>query len=240
MLKRDLIAFALSITLLVLCCTSAALRFAPAFSASGTGQRPVLILDAGHGGEDGGAVSAAGDKESDINLAIVLKLEQLLAFLGVETVLTRSADVSIYDEGCDTLREKKVSDLKNRVELIQDTPNAMVISVHQNTFTDSRYRGAQVFFGSGDLSRQWGVSTQETLSAVLDPDNQRKAAGIPEHVYLFQHIDCPAILVECGFLSNGEEASLLLTGGYQRKIAVALAGAYLHQLQMIPEPLGGD
>lgn len=200
----------------------------------------MLILDAGHGGEDGGAVSAAGDKESDINLSIVLKLEYLMAFLGVETTLTRREDISIYDEGCDTLRAKKVSDLKNRVALIQSTTNAMVISVHQNTFTDSRYQGAQVFFGAGDLSRQWGVYTQEKLSTVLNPDNQRKATGIPEHVYLFQHIDCPAILVECGFLSNGEEASLLLTDSYQRKIAVALAGAYLHQLQMIPSPLGGD
>lgn len=239
-LKRDLVAFVLSITLLLLCCASAALRFAPAFSAGTLATSPTLILDAGHGGEDGGAVSAAGDKESDINLAIVLKLEYLMAFLGVETVLTRSEDVSIYDEGCDTLHEKKVSDLKNRVALIQSTSNAMVISVHQNTFTDPRYQGAQVFYGFGDISRQWGVSAQEIISAVLDPDNQRKAAPIPEHVYLFQHIDCPAILVECGFLSNGEEASLLLTDSYQRKIAVALAGAYLHELQMIPNPLGGD
>lgn len=240
-MKRDLVAFILSVCLLLLCCTTAAVRFAPVFSVSGAGQAaPVLILDAGHGGEDGGAVSAAGDKESDINLAIVLKLEYLMAFLGVKTTLTRSEDVSIYDEGCETLREKKVSDLKNRAALIQNAPDAMVISVHQNTFTDSRYQGAQVFFGTGDLSRQWGVYTQEVLRSVLDPDNRRKAAGIPEHVYLFQHIDCPAILVECGFLSNGEEASLLLTDSYQRKIAVALAGAYLHQLQMIPEPLGGD
>ena len=200
----------------------------------------MLVLDAGHGGEDGGAVSAAGNKESDINLAIVLKLEYLMAFLGVETTLTRREDISIYDKGCDTMREKKVSDLKNRVALIQSIPNAMVISVHQNTFTDSRYHGMQVFYGSGDLSRQWGSYTQEIAGTALDKDNQRKAAGIPSHVYLFQHIDCPAILVECGFLSNGEEASMLLTDNYQRKIAVVLAGAYLHQLQMIPDILGGD
>lgn len=239
-MKRDGFVFIIGACFVLLSFLIAAPRIVPAFSSGYPVQPPTLILDAGHGGEDGGASSASGHKESEINLSIVLKLESLLAFLGTDTILTRSEDISIHDDGCITLREKKVSDLKNRVSLIQNTPNAMVISVHQNTFTDPRYQGAQVFYDVGDLSSQWGTYTQELIRTVLDSNNKRKAALIPDHVYLFSHIDCPAILIECGFLSNGEEASLLLTDTYQRKIAITLAGAYLHELQMIPNPLGGE
>lgn len=210
--------------------------------ASGTAPEydRVLILDAGHGGEDGGASSASGSRESDINLEIVLKAEALMGFLGVRTELTRSEDVSIYNAGASTLHEKKVSDLKNRVAMIQDIPNAMLISVHQNHFTDSRYSGAQVFYGEGDVGRQWGEYAQEVLRQTLNPDNGRSAKLVPNGIYLFEHINCPFLLVECGFLSNGEESSLLLTGSYQRKIAMALAGAYFHEVQMLPTVWGGD
>lgn len=238
-MKRDLAALAFGLCVIIISGLFAVETISPAL-APVSSDAPTLILDAGHGGEDGGASSAAGNKESDINLAVVLKLESLMAFLGVETVLTRNQDISIHDEGCATLREKKVSDLKNRVALVQNTPNAMLISVHQNTFTDSRYQGAQVFYGGGDLSRQWGLCTQSAIASFLDSSNTRQATSIPDHVYLFKHTDCPAILVECGFLSNGEEVSLLLTDSYQRKIAITLAGAYLQYLQMIPQPLGGD
>ena len=200
----------------------------------------ILILDAGHGGEDGGASSAGGSKESDINLNIVLKTEMLMAFLGVRTELTRDQDRSMHSDGASTIHEKKVSDLKNRVELINGIPDAMLISVHQNYFTDPRYKGAQVFYNGGEVSRQWGEGTQEVLRQTLDPGNNRAAKAVPENVYLFSHISCPAILVECGFLSNGEEASLLLTDAYQRKISLALAGAYWRELQMIPTVWEGE
>ena len=200
----------------------------------------ILILDAGHGGEDGGASSASGSKESDINLNIVLKTEALMAFLGVRTELTRDQDRSMHSEGAATLHEKKVSDLKNRVKFVNSIPDAMLISVHQNYFTDSRYSGAQVFYNGGDVSRQWGESAQEILRQVLDPNNDRAAKVIPDNVYLFSHISCPAILVECGFLSNGEEASLLLTDTYQRKLSLSLAGAYWKEIQMIPTVWEGE
>ena len=209
-------------------------------SGAAQGDSRVLILDAGHGGEDGGASSASGSQESDINLEIVLKAEALMGFLGVPTELTRAEDISIYSAGASTLREKKVSDLKNRVTMIRNVPNAMLISVHQNHFTDSKYSGAQVFYSEGDVGRQWGEYAQELLRQTLDPDNGRSAKPVPDGIYLFEHIDCPSLLVECGFLSNGEEASLLLTDPYQRKIAIALAGAYLHEIQMIPVVWGGD
>ena len=239
LMKRDLL-----LLFLCLCILGAASHLGRervvAASAASPEKGRVLILDAGHGGEDGGASSAAGSRESDINLDIVLKTEALMAFMGVRTQLTRDQDRSIYSEGASTLREKKVSDLKNRVELVNGTNNAMLISVHQNYFTDSRSSGSQVFYQSGDVSRQWGEGTQELLRQTLNPDNDRAAKPIPDNLYLFSHIDCPAILVECGFLSNGEEASLLLTDPYQRKIALALAGAYWKEIQIIPTVWGGE
>lgn len=239
-MKRDVFLFSISLFAVLISCFAADhYLVAPAFQHTSIQGTPVLILDAGHGGEDGGALSASGHKESEINLDIVLKAESLFAFLGTDTVLTRNSDISIHDPDCSSLREKKTSDLKNRVNLINNTPNAMLISVHQNTFTDSRYKGAQVFFCDGELSALWGEYTQMLFQSVLDKTNTRRATAVPEHVYLFSHIGCPAILIECGFLSNGEETALLLTDTYQRKIALILAGAYFHQLQMIPTPLGG-
>ena len=198
-----------------------------------------LILDAGHGGEDGGASTASGEKESNINLAIVLKTKALMAFLGVEPQLTRDTDISIHSDGAETIRQKKVSDLKNRVAMVESISNAILISVHQNHFTDSRYSGFQVFYNNGDANQQWGENTQAVLQQVLNPGNDRKAKPIPDGLYLFDHISCPAILVECGFLSNAEEAALLSTDVYQRKIAIALAGAYFNELQMISTMSGG-
>lgn len=238
-MKRDLLLLFLCVCVLGGAAWLGHSQVVPAASVPAESGR-VLILDAGHGGEDGGASSASGSKESDINLNIVLKTEALLAFLGVKTELTRSEDISIHSEGASTLRQKKVSDLKNRVAMVESVPNAMLISVHQNHFTDSRYQGAQVFYSAGDISRQWGESAQELLRLTLNPDNGRNAKPISDGVYLFEHISCPSILVECGFLSNGEEASLLLTDTYQRKISIALAGAYLHEIQMIPKVWGGE
>ena len=238
-MKRDLILLFLCFCVLGGASWLGREKVVPA-SGAAQGNSRVLILDAGHGGEDGGASSASGNRESDINLEIVLKTEALMGFLGVPTELTRTEDVSIYSAGASTLREKKISDLKNRVAMIQDVPNAMLICVHQNHFTDSRYSGAQVFYSEGDVGRQWGEYAQKVLRQTLNPDNGRSAKPVPDGIYLFEHIDCPSLLVECGFLSNGEEASLLLTDPYQRKIAMALAGAYLHEIQMIPVVWGGD
>lgn len=238
-MKRDLLLLFLCLCILGAAAWLGREKVVSALAPSPEGGR-ILILDAGHGGEDGGASSAGGSKESDINLGIVLKTEALMGFLGVRTELTRSEDRSMHSEGAATIRQKKVSDLKNRVAFISGFSNAMVISVHQNHFTDTRYSGAQTFYHTGDVSRQWGESTQEVLREVLDRDNDRRAKPMPDGIYLFEHISCPAILVECGFLSNGEEASLLMTDTYQRKISVALAGSYVRELQMIPTVWGGE
>lgn len=197
-----------------------------------------LILDAGHGGEDGGAVSLTGVPESGINLSVALKLDQLLGFYGVSPVLLRETDTSLHDPEADTLRKKKVSDLHNRVAAIEGTQGAVVISIHQNTFQDPAYHGAQVFYRAGEESQALAVVVQESLRAA-DPDNGRSPAKIPDSVYLMKHITCPAVLVECGFLSNRGEEEKLRDGGYQTKLAACVASAWLRSGE-IGSGGGGD
>lgn len=197
-----------------------------------------LVIDAGHGGEDGGAVSISGTVESKINLAIALRLDAILGLYGVDTVMLRSEDISLHDDSAESIREKKVSDLHNRVDTIESITNATLISIHQNMFESSRYHGAQVFYADEDSSIAFARQTQEVLRLTLDPQNSRKAAKIPASVYLMNHITCRAILVECGFLSNPTEDALLQTGQYQTKIATALACSYLTLQQ--PAPTEGD
>lgn len=190
-------------------------------------QTRTLILDAGHGGEDGGAVSLSGIPESTVNLAVTRRLDLLLGLFGVPSIMLRQEDISLHDNSANTLREKKVSDLKNRVAAIEAEPSAWLISIHQNTFSDRRYHGAQVFFAPTDSSQALAEAMQETLRTTLDPDNQRVCKPIPNTIYLMNHISCPAILVECGFLSNPEEERLLTSANYQTKLAASLAGGWL-------------
>ena len=184
-----------------------------------------VVIDAGHGGEDGGAVSPSGTVESNLNLAIACKLDDLLHLYGVPTVMLRREDCSLHDDSASTLREKKRSDLKNRVQRINETENGVLISIHQNIYSDSSQSGAQVFYAQEDSSLEWATQTQEALRMVLNPNNQRTAAKISDSIYLMKHVTRPAILIECGFLSNREEEQKLLSDGYQTKIAMAIAAA---------------
>lgn len=191
----------------------------------------VLILDAGHGGEDGGAVSVSGVPESGINLSIVLKMDQIAGLYGVNTILIRTADTSVADSTAQTLREKKRSDLYNRVAIVNQTQGAVLISVHQNKHSKRSVHGAQVFFHNDTESQVWAQETQTLIRTTLDAENQRQAALISEQVYLMNHINCQAILVECGFLSNSEEELLLQSDGYQSKLAAVLMSSYLNHHQ---------
>lgn len=180
-----------------------------------------IVIDAGHGGEDGGAVSCTGAEESGINLDIALRLRDLLHLLGCRTKMIRTTDTAVYTAG-ETLAQKKVSDLRQRVKLVGETSDAMLISIHQNTFTDPRYSGAQVFYGKDGTSRALAEALQQCFACTLNPGSRRKAkkaAGI----YLMEHIDCTGILVECGFLSNPAEEAKLRSAGYQQQLAGAIA-----------------
>ena len=185
-----------------------------------------IVIDAGHGGEDGGAVSVTGVPESQINLAISCKLEDILAFYGTVPVMLRREDISLHDRSANTLREKKVSDLHNRVSGIEAIPNAIVVSIHQNSYPDSRYHGAQVFYAPTSGSDKLANHIRGSL-LVLDRENTREIKMIPDTVYLMNHISCPAVLVECGFLTNPQEEVLLRQSSYQKKIAGCLAGSIL-------------
>jgi len=199
---------------------------APALSPVRLPERQ-LILDAGHGGEDGGAVSLTGLPESGLNLAITLKLDQLLGFYGVSPILLRETDISLHDPEADTLRKKKVSDLHNRVAAIEAVENATVISIHQNTFSNAAYHGAQTFYRPGAESEALAKLVQESVRQGVDPNNQRTPAKIPNSVYLMKHITCPAVLVECGFLSNPAEEEKLRSESYQTQLALCIASAWL-------------
>ena len=188
-----------------------------------------VVLDAGHGGEDGGAVAPSGVPESQINLEIVQKISDLLRLYGQSPILTRQEDVSLHDSDADSLRKKKVSDLKNRVELIESVPDATLVSIHQNTYPDPACRGTQVFYASTADSQPLAELLQTTIRTALQPENSRTAKPISKGVYLMNHISCPAALVECGFLTNGEEAALLQSDEYQRKLSLILTAALLTQ-----------
>lgn len=189
--------------------------------------RQVLIIDPGHGGEDGGAVSVSGQKESDLNLAIARRLDQLMGFYGVQTLMTREDDRSIHDASATTIREKKVSDLHNRVALVNGVEGGTLISIHQNTFPSPKSHGTQVFYADETRSRPLAQGIQDLVRDRLDSSNTRQAHQIPASVYLMNHITCRAVLVECGFLTNPEEDILLQDGTYQRKLAMVLGTGYL-------------
>lgn len=183
--------------------------------------RTVIIIDAGHGGIDGGATSCTGIPESHINLQISLRLNDLVQLLGFETKMIRKTDTSVYTEG-NTIAAQKVSDLKQRVKLINETKNAVLVSVHQNTFLDSRYSGAQVFYANDDTSRELAKVMQADLISNLNPGSKRQCKS-SDGIYLMQNIQRPGVLIECGFLSNPEEEANLLTAEYQKQIASVVA-----------------
>ena len=198
-------------------------------SADSSGVPVTVIIDAGHGGEDCGAVSLSSVYESDINLMIAKKLEQMMSLCGVNTKMIRSDERSVYTEG-ETIRERKISDLKNRVQMISDTDHAVLLSIHQNHFPQDRYSGAQVFYAKTQGSKELAACLQSVLSEVTNPSSRREIKRA-ESVYLMNNIACTGVLVECGFLSNPQEDLLLQDDSYQKKLTCAMTGAVLQYLE---------
>ena len=191
-------------------------------------RKHTIVIDAGHGGEDGGATSCTGVLESQINLEIALRLDDLFHLLGYKTIMIRTTDISVYTYG-NTLSEKKLSDLKQRVKVINQTPDAILISIHQNTFSDHRYSGAQVFYAATETSKELAASMQMAFVKTCNPGSKRKEKSA-DGIYLMQHITRPGILVECGFISNPGEEVNLRAKEYQNKLCSVMAttlGNYL-------------
>ena len=187
-----------------------------------------FVIDAGHGYPDGGATSCTGVLESTINLQIAKRLDDLLHFLGFDTRMVRTNEESVYTEG-ESIGAKKVSDLKNRVQMVMETENAVLVSIHQNTFPDSRYGGPQVLYASNEESRELGSRLQNALKNAVDPPSRRtakKASG----VYLMEHVDCVGVLVECGFISNPEDEAKLLNAAYQNQLCCVIAASLCSSL----------
>lgn len=226
--KRDLLRF-------VFCCFFLGLATVlwqggavPVFQPGDSDIPVTVVIDPGHGGEDGGAVSPGGVEESHINLAVSLRVSDLLRFTGQRTRLTRSEDVTTSDEGLDTLRQRKSSDLKNRVRFVEETENALLLSIHQNSLPSSPVtHGAQVFWNRQEEAEGLAEQVQEALNQSINAGNEKHPRPIPDSIYLMKHITAPGILVECGFLSNGPETERLQDPSYQLRLATAIVAGYL-------------
>lgn len=181
-----------------------------------------ILIDPGHGGADGGAVAADGTQEKDINLPVSLTLRDLLRVLGYTVTTTRDTDVMLNTEG-ETLRQRKVSDLHNRLAMVQQAD--LTVSIHQNKFEQEKYDGAQVFYSPNrEESKAVAEAVRASVVTLLQPNNTRPLKRGSDDVYLLKHAETPMILVECGFLSNVAEREKLKDPAYQRQMAFAICG----------------
>ena len=180
-----------------------------------------IAIDEGHGGIDGGAVSISGTPESEINLQISQRLNDLFHLLGYRTVMLRNTDTSLHTEG-NSISAQKVSDLKHRVQMITEQNATLLISIHQNTFSNKRYSGAQVFYHSDEKSLSLASALQNNFIQTLNPSSKRKPKAA-QGIYLMEHISCPGILIECGFLTNAQEEARLKSADYQKQLCCVIA-----------------
>ena len=186
---------------------------------------PLIIVDPGHGGEDGGTSSADGVNEKDINLAISNKLDVFLTLCGYDTIMTRTEDELIYDGSPSTMKAKKTADIRKRMAIIESNPESVFLSIHQNYFTESKYSGAQVFYSPNDgKSQVIAECIQSSIRDRIQSGNERKIKKSGKNIYLLYHAKTPAVMVECGFMSNYEEARLLSDDEYQIKMSLAIIG----------------
>ena len=206
--------------------------WAGASADGGEGGTPpaCVVIDAGHGGEDGGASSAAGLAEKEVNLAVALALRDLCEAAGIPVVMTRTEDKLLYDRNVDFHGRKKVLDLAARRIIAEETAathggNSLFVSIHMNAFPQTQYSGMQVWYGTGDPRSAEIAGAIQTASSALMPDNTRKIKAAGSNIYLLDRIQTPAVLVECGFLSNPAEAERLSREEYRYALAAAIFGA---------------
>ena len=196
--------------------------------------KPTVIIDAGHGGFDGGAVSADGVVEKDINLSISNKLADIARLGGFDVITVREDDRAVFDEGLDTIRRKKSSDIHNRYALAEKHPDAVYISIHQNHFEKPKYWGTQVFYGpKNPQSQKLASLIQNSICQTLQKENRREIKKAEKNLYILYNTSSTAVLVECGFLSNPEECAKLCGEEYQQQLAFEIFKAielYFSQL----------
>ncbi len=182
-----------------------------------------VILDPGHGGEDGGASSAAGLVEKDVNLSIAFLLRDMLEANGIEVILTREDDRLLYDRSVDFQGRKKKLDFAARLRIMEENPDAVLVSIHMNSFSDPRYSGLQVWYSENHSeSPSLADLIQGNAKALLQPDNDRKTKAAGSTILLLDKAKQPAVLVECGFLSNPAEAARLESTEYRQSVAFVI------------------
>ena len=194
------------------------------------GSEPIkIVLDAGHGGVDGGVAGVTtGVKESDINLAITLRLKQTLDDMGFETTLTRKTEAGLYDAATNGFKRR---DMQKRKEIVQNTDPALVISIHQNRYASPSVRGAQVFFKRGDSEGERFASVlQEKLNALYQTEKVKSRKHTPSEYFMLACIKKPSVIVECGFLSSPADEKLLLSPAWQKRIAEHIAAGVVAYL----------
>lgn len=220
-LKRFTLAVAMLLCLVLLSGLFVTGEKSANVSAKAT-QRYTVIIDAGHGGFDGGAVAFDGTLEKDLNLSVALKLDSVLKIMGYDTVLVRDTDVSTADDK-DTERSQKVSDIKARLRLTEKYKDALFVSIHMNKYTSPQPHGAQVFYSQVDGSKELAECIQRSITAGVQTDNKRVVKKTTKDIYLLYHAVIPSVIAECGFISNPDDLLKLKSDEYQLKIAAAIA-----------------
>ena len=197
-------------------------------------KRGTVVLDAGHGGEDGGAVGVNGELEKNINLAIALELEKCLKQNNFDVVMIRTGDYSVGDQNLSTVAQRKRSDTKARLRTVEETGDCILLSIHQNHFSQSKYDGAQVFYSENrEESAVLAEAIRQNIVSSLQPENHRENKPAGDSIYLLHNCQVPAVLVECGFLSNPSEAEKLSQESYQKAMASAIYNGLIDYLQEI-------
>lgn len=189
---------------------------------------PPIIIDAGHGGEDGGAVNDSGVLEKDINLLIANDTAAFFRLLGFDVAQTRNTDISLAENG-DTIRARKVADMKKRLEIFNSSNENIIISIHQNKFTQSKYYGTQIFYSPNNPgSTKLAESIKFSVKGLLQPENDRECKKADGGIYLLKNTNNPAVIVECGFISNNDECKKLLDSQYQKQMAFSITSGFLN------------
>ncbi|MDD6312324.1 MAG: N-acetylmuramoyl-L-alanine amidase [Firmicutes bacterium] len=202
----------------------ASFYYSPAKSAStAVGKRQIVILDAGHGGIDSGASGVAGTREKDLNLSYAFAVADNLRLLGFDVLFTRDGDYMLDTDGS---KSRKLSDVTQRVKFSAEHPDALFVSIHMNTNPVKSCQGTQVYYSvNNTLSKSLALSVQGTVKELIQPDNKREAKAAGSNIFILDRIESPAILVECGFISNYQEEILLNDAEYRREMAFAVATA---------------
>lgn len=193
-------------------------------SASVINENITLVIDPGHGGFDGGAIAPDGTKESDLNLEISEKIKAISELLGIRTLMTRIDDTPRTSS--DDYSERK--DLEYRVGIANREPNAVLLSIHQNTFQNSVPSGVQILHADNDKSKNLAVMMQKNIISAIDPLNRRVAQPAPKNLFITKNASCPALLIECGFISNSQDLSNLKDSNYQIKLSMLITATF-HQ-----------